>query len=211
MYVCMCVCVCVCVCDQATLSRWRRTLILCAPNVSDALIRVCHDSFIRVTWLVHMCDMTHPYVRHAVFMCAQRLSAEVSCVWHDSFTCVTWRIDSFISLIYWCGCRIHVCDTPDSWVGQSPHSFDTFQWERDGVDAAEDEPDFFSDVYLTCIVHTQAYVWHDSSICAPRYFGAPNMICVRRHSFVCVTWLYVLHDSFRRVTWRIHMSGLRHL
>jgi len=33
---------------------------------------VWHDSFICVTWLIHMCDMTHSYV------------------WHDSFICVTW-------------------------------------------------------------------------------------------------------------------------
>jgi len=35
---------------------------------------VRHDSFIRVTWLIHMCDMTHSYVRH------------------DSFIRVTWLI-----------------------------------------------------------------------------------------------------------------------
>ena len=33
-----------------------------------------HDSFICVTWLIHMCDMTHSYQRH------------------DSFICVTWFI-----------------------------------------------------------------------------------------------------------------------
>jgi len=32
---------------------------------------VWHDSFMCVTWLIHMCDMTHSYV------------------WHDSFICVT--------------------------------------------------------------------------------------------------------------------------
>jgi len=35
---------------------------------------VWHDSFTCVTWLIHMCDMTHSHV------------------WHDSFTCVTWLI-----------------------------------------------------------------------------------------------------------------------
>jgi len=33
-----------------------------------------HDSFMRVTWLIHVCATTH------------------SCVWHDSFMCVTWLI-----------------------------------------------------------------------------------------------------------------------
>ena len=44
------------------------------------LIHVCdmthwsvwHDSLICVTWLIHMCDVTHAYV------------------WHDAFICVTW-------------------------------------------------------------------------------------------------------------------------
>jgi len=45
--------------------------------ISDAIILldylyVWHDSFTRVTWLIHMCDMTHSY----------------AC--HDSFTCVAW-------------------------------------------------------------------------------------------------------------------------
>ena len=35
---------------------------------------VWHDSFICVTWLIHMCDKTRSYV------------------WHDSFVCVTWLI-----------------------------------------------------------------------------------------------------------------------
>jgi len=61
---CMCVCVCVCVC-------------VCAPRVdrhATILICVWHDSFVCVTWLIHMCDMTHLYV------------------WHDSSICVTRRI-----------------------------------------------------------------------------------------------------------------------
>jgi len=45
---------------------------------------VWHDSLIRVTWLIHMCDMTHSYV------------------WHDSFICVTWLI--------------HMCDMTHSYV-----------------------------------------------------------------------------------------------
>jgi len=46
----------------------------------EALIHSCmwhgSHSFTRVTWLIHMCDMTHSHV------------------WHDSFTCVTWLIHS---------------------------------------------------------------------------------------------------------------------
>jgi len=41
---------------------------------------VWHDSFIRVTWLIHTCDMTLVYVRDMTH----------SYVWYDSFICVTW-------------------------------------------------------------------------------------------------------------------------
>jgi len=66
---------------------------------------VWHDSFICVTWLIHMCDMTHSYVWHDVFMCVPwlanlcamthwcmaRLGGKIDtwCVRHDSFICVT--------------------------------------------------------------------------------------------------------------------------
>ena len=58
---------------------------------------VGHDSFICVTWLIHMCDMTHSYV------------------WHSSFICVTWLIhmwDMTHSYV-WQSRRVHVCDTAE--------------------------------------------------------------------------------------------------
>ena len=64
---------------------------------------VWQDSFMGVTWLIHVCDMTHSwYVRHDSFSftCVTRLidacDMTHSCVWHDSSICVTWLI--------------HVCD-----------------------------------------------------------------------------------------------------
>ena len=52
---------------------------------------VWHDSFICVTWLIHMCDMTHSYVWHDSFICVTWLihmcDMTHSYVWHDSFTC----------------------------------------------------------------------------------------------------------------------------
>jgi len=72
---------------------------------------VWHDSFICVTWLIHMCDMTHSYVWHAPFVSAtwliykyvtwliilnRRVTALVSrrvpLTWHASFVCATWLI-----------------------------------------------------------------------------------------------------------------------
>jgi len=83
---------------------------------------VWHDSFIRVTWLIHTCDMTHSYVCETIH----------SCECHDSFMCVTWLIpicdmthlyvwhdssicernDSFL----WVPWLIHVCDMTHSHV-----------------------------------------------------------------------------------------------
>jgi len=83
-----------------------------------------HDSFICVTWLIamhdmthsyvghgpcvlmwliHMCDMTHSYMWHDSFiyvtwlihMCAMTHSY----VWHDSFICVTWLIHPLNTLV----------------------------------------------------------------------------------------------------------------
>ena len=65
---------------------------------------VWHDSFICVTWCIHMCDMTRSYVRHDSFICATWLiymcDMTHSYVWRDSFMCVTWRI--------------HMCDVTHS-------------------------------------------------------------------------------------------------
>jgi len=57
---------------------------------------VWHDSFICVTWLIHMCDMTHSYVWHDSFICVTWL-IHISDMthpygWHDSFICATWPI-----------------------------------------------------------------------------------------------------------------------
>jgi len=41
------------------------------------LLHVWHDPFIRLTWLIHMCDMTYLYT------------------WHDSLTCMTWHIHTW--------------------------------------------------------------------------------------------------------------------
>jgi len=75
---------------------------------------VRHDSFICATWLIHMCNMTHSYVRqthscvrHDSFICAIPMMTPMmthSYVRHDSFICV--RHDSFICAIW----LIHMCD-----------------------------------------------------------------------------------------------------
>ena len=57
---------------------------------------VWHDSFLCVTWLIHMYDMTHSYVwREAWHDSFTRVTWEImthSYVWQDLFICATWLI-----------------------------------------------------------------------------------------------------------------------
>jgi len=61
-----------------------------------------------VTWLIHMCDTTHPYVWHDSSICVTRLihmcDTTDPFVWHDSSICVT-------RLIYMCDgdSRLYIC------------------------------------------------------------------------------------------------------
>jgi len=88
------------------------------PLIHDALC-VCHDSFTCLPWLIHMCAMTHLYVRHDSVMCVPwRIHRQKSyCVhstrihiasymWHDPYVCVTWLG--------------HVCDMTHSYVWREP-------------------------------------------------------------------------------------------
>ena len=100
---------------------------MCAMTHMNSYVRhepltcaTCHDSFVCVPWLIHMCDMTHSYVRHDSFMCDMTHSH----VRHDSFICATWLIhmcdmtylclwhDSFICVTW----LIHMCDMTHSYV-----------------------------------------------------------------------------------------------
>ena len=84
------------------------------PRVSRFMTHayVWHDSFICVTWLIHMCDMTHAYVWHDSFICVAWLihmcDMTHAYVWHDSFICVPW-------LIQMCAMTHHACHESIIW------------------------------------------------------------------------------------------------
>ena len=129
-----------------------------------------HDSFICVTWLIHMCDVTHSYKWHGPFIFKTWLlykwetwlihtcDMTHSYVWHDSFIQATrpfhvYRHDWFIcerhdsfTCVTW---LMHISDTTLSCVRH-----DSFICER-------------HDSFI-CIDMTHSYVWHDSSICVTR-------------------------------------------
>jgi len=128
---------------------------------------VWHVSFVFVTWLIRMCDMIHSYV------------------WHDSFICVTWLIlmcgmtyshvwlDSFICVM----CLIYTCDMAHSYVW---HNLSTcVTW-----------------LIRMCDM-THLYVWHDS------------FICVTWLIYMCdMTHLYMWHDLFIRAVWVIRTCDM---
>ena len=180
-----------------------------------------------VTWLIHMCDLTHSCVRHDSFICVTCLihmcNMTHSYVWHDSFICVTW-------LIHMCDMtHLCMCDMARPWV-----------WHVS----------FMCDVTYSCVWHDPfmcvvwlIHVWHDSSIVLMHvwhdslpmiamndwvldvsFTSAVGLFCKCSRSLLpqwmtCAAWLtpmpypygtwltpewriHVWHDSF---TWLIHM------
>ena len=117
---------------------------------------VWHDSFMCVTWLIHMCDMTH------------------SCVWHYSFIYVTWLIhmcDMTHSYVLRVSCdmtypyvyhdSIHVCDMTHLYIWHT-HScvpYDAFMCVA-----------WLMHMHGSCHTHKRVtrYLWHDSFISLPR-------------------------------------------
>ena len=149
---------------------------------------VWHNSFICVTWLIHMWDTTRMWMARPIDMCscgyfshqAEPLShmrvTWLACtrgrthsyVWYDSFICVTW-------LIHTCH-MAHICVTANGWQQCT---------------------------YVTWLIYmcdtTHSYVWHDSFIRVTWLIHT----CDMTHS-------YVWHDSFIRVTWLIHTCDMTH-
>jgi len=71
------------ICDAVVTYLIQVTYFLYMLNSCDPFfVYVWRDSFICVTWLIHMCVVTHSYVWHNSF----------TCVWHDLGLWVTWLI-----------------------------------------------------------------------------------------------------------------------
>jgi len=159
---------------------------------------VWHDSFIRVTWITHMCDMTHKCDMTHLW-CRLRRIRPPSYVWHDSLIRVTWLTHKCDMTHLWCRLRgIRRCAFKCLVLHMWHDSFIRVTW-----------------LIHTCGM-THSYVWHDSFI---------RVTWLIRDSFIRVTWLMhtrgmthscVRHDSslwMRRdsFTPRIQMSGAAHM
>ena len=147
------------------------------------LIYAWHYSCPIVTWLIHMCDMTHSYVwldsvdnaaaEKTLDICVTLLVPNCdmthSYVWHDSFICVTWLSGQ--------------CSRESTWYMRDTTRA---QLWHDAL------------ICVTWLIHmcdmTHSYVWHDSL----------NRQQQRKHS-TCVG-----HYSCSIVTWLIHMCDMTH-
>ena len=104
-----------CRCAFAICARVRRAsawvcIHICMSHVCRTHIYRWNDSYINVTWLIHICDMTHGYMEHKWYTHMAWLihicDMTHKCMRHDSYMYVTW-------LIHICD-MIHTCIWHDS-------------------------------------------------------------------------------------------------
>ena len=135
----------------------------------------------------HMCDMTHPWHRHAPIllrhhhnhMCDMTHSSSQSHVWHDSFiitiTCVTWLIHDIVPPTLLRHRHNHNNDgglRDESWLIHMVVE----SWLIDMMVTTTQPLPLIPPPWHTWVV-TYSYMWHDS--------------------FICVTWrIRMWHDSF---------------
>ena len=135
---------------------------------------VWHDSFICVTWLIHMFDMTQLYV------------------WHDSFICVTW-------LIYMCDMTNSYVNALTTYCNTLQHS--PSHGEQDyRVNSTAPCMWYDSFICLIWLIHmcdmtnsydmTHLYVWHDSFICQ----CTANIL--QHSATLCITWVTGLPGTY---------------
>jgi len=101
----------------------------------------------QVTWLVHVCDMTHSYMWHDAFIYdtwrIHICDMTHSYMWHDAFIYVTWRI--------------HICDMTHSYMWHDPCML------QDPPVAVTNAA--CSRCHDSCVRDMpQFYMWHDSFV-----------------------------------------------
>jgi len=149
---------------------------------------VRHDSFICVTWLIYMCDVTHSYVWLDSFVCVTWLirmcDMTHSHVWHGSFICVIWliRIFGMTHLYVWHGSFICV-----TWL---------IHMCKDMRASAIYEI-FMCNMHFHLCRMTHLFVWNDSLTC----------VTWLNNMYACVTWLTDIKDMTH---WHVCICDMTH-
>jgi len=152
---------------------------------------VWHEAFMCVTWLTHMCDMTHPRGLAERAVDDDNRAASVYDV-YKWVTCVLLGHIAFIHVTW----LVYMCDVTHSHVWHD--IFTCVAWLihmgltwliciRNACD-------------VTCshVRHDFSHVWHDLFTCVSITHSYQS--CTWRDLFTCVTWLYTC------VTWCIQMD-----
>ena len=79
--------------DMSCTYVWHDWFIRVTFFFRKSRVRVRHDSFVRVAWLIRACDMTHSCVAHDSFVYV----VTRSCIWHDSFISHVTSFNFFLS------------------------------------------------------------------------------------------------------------------
>jgi len=166
---------------------------------------VWHDSFIHETWLIHMCDMTHSYMKYDLFICVTWLihtwNMTYSYVWHDSFILEIWLI--------------HMCDMTHSYM-----KYDLFicvtslmhMFER-GLRVTCNL--FICDINVTWLIHTCDMTSHMCVV--TRYYvlcvtcDVWHVTCSYLWRMWCGSFIYVTRLVSLCVPWLNHMCDVTHL
>jgi len=156
-------------------------------------------SFLRVPWLIHMCDMTQLWYGWCetslipacamTHTCARHDSSVVWAIWvmthpcvcHDSCICATWFITGMLA-----SCN------DSSYMRGVRH--DSFMWE----------------IWVCAMTHSWCAMTHS---CVRHVSPQERSHCATT-LVICVVWdithSCVCHDSFMRVPWLIHACAMTH-
>jgi len=148
---------------------------------------VWHDSFIRVTWLLCMCDMTRVY---CVTWLDHTWDMTHWYVCHAWLICAAWLVDTRdMTPMHVSRDSFSLCDMTQSYMGRVDMCAITrrYVW----YDSLVRVTWLLCTCDMTCLIYI---VWRDSIMHVTRRY-------VRHNSLICVTWLVDTRDMTPMYVW----------